>query len=175
MVNRLVFLFLFLFGFSITANSQTNNNLVEINKVWDQFCLAFESLDYNLMANIHSKKLVRIDGGRNIIDYENYIKNYKTRFQETKSKKETKEISLRFFERISNDSTASERGIYQLTNNKNTSKEKTYYGQFHVILIKENGIWKILIDYDSNEANSINEKNYLQAFGLREYDKFIEN
>ena len=91
------------------------------------------------MAEIHSEDLIRISGGKRISDYETYINNYKRRFEDKKKKGETNEISLRFFERINNDSIASERGIYKLVRNKNRLDEKTYYGQFHVIFKKENG------------------------------------
>jgi len=169
--KQLVFL-LFLMVFPHKSNAQSGTNLEEINKVWYTFYQAFDSLDYKLMAAIHSKNLTRISGGKNIMNYETYINNYKSRFYKAKKKKQTSEISLRFFERINNDSIASERGIYKLVKNKD--HEQTYYGQFHVILKKEQGIWKIVMDYDSNEGNTITEKQYLQAHGITDYHIFIK-
>ena len=162
----------FLF-FSGLATGQSLENLKEINKVWSKFYQAFDDLDHEIMAEIHSKKLIRISGGSRISDYATYINNYKITFDNAKSNKVTNRISLRFFERINNDSIASERGIYKL---ERTSQEKTqtYYGKFHVLFSKENGIWKILMDYDSNEANSIGEKDYTDAYGIDEFDKFIK-
>lgn len=124
------------------------------------------------MGEIHSKELIRISGGKRITDYNTYINNYKTRFYKAKDNKITNSISLRFFERINNDSIASERGVYKLIRVQNL-KKKVYYGQFHVILTKEKDLWKILMDYDSNKNNSINEKDYLKAYDINELDKFI--
>ena len=126
------------------------------------------------MAEIHSKKLIRISGGKKITDYKTYINSYKTRFKKAKENKISNIISLRFFERINNDSVASERGIYKLIRIDNSGSKQTYYGQFHVLLTKEEGIWKILMDYDSNEKNTIGEKDYTKAHAITELDKFIK-
>lgn len=58
------------------------------------------------------------------------------------------------------------RGVYKLIRIENEEKKKILYGQFHVLFIKENGMWKILMDYDSNEANSIGEKGLAKAYGI---------
>jgi len=173
MLNKFMFFILFIAVFANDVNAQTTNNLKEINEVWYQFYQTFDSLDYQPMAAIHSKNLIRIAGGKRISDYETYINNYKKRFVEQKKKGETNEISLRFFERISNDSIASERGVYKLVRNKNRHDERAYYGQFHVILMKENDTWKIFMDYDSNESNSIGEDDYAKAYGIENIDKFV--
>jgi len=173
MYKKFIPLVLFLFVFTNQGNAQTRNNLIEINKVWDKFYLAFDSLDYKLMAEIHSKSLVRISGGQRITDYETYINNYKIRFKKAKNNQVSNAISLRFFERINNDSLASERGIYELIIDNQENKQ-SYYGQFHVIFKKEGGFWRILMDYDSNEANTIGEKEYLKAHSINNLNKFIQ-
>jgi len=175
MFNKFIFFILFLVVFTNQSNSQSLNNLKEINKVWEKFYQAFDSLDYKPMAEIHSKKLMRISGGKRITDYKTYINNYKTRFKKAQENNVSNKISLRFFERINNDSIASERGIYKLIRIKNQESKQIYYGQFHVLFIKENNMWKILMDYDSNEANSIGEKDYIKAYGINEFDNFIQN
>lgn len=173
MIHKLLVPILFLTIFTNQVNSQKLQTLKDINKVWNHFYQAFDSLDYKPMAEIHSKKLLRISGGKRILDYNAYIEGYEKQFKNAMENNLTNNISLRFFERISNDSIASERGIYKLTRNKNRPKEQIYYGQFHVIMKKENTAWKIVMDYDSNELNSIGEKDYLKAHGINEFDKFI--
>ena len=77
---------------------------------------------------------------------------------------ETKEtLGLRFTERIANDNQAMEVGIYKVTITEKSGNIRTFYGRFHVALRKENGIWKILVDTDSSEGNSIDEQDYMQA------------
>lgn len=174
MFNKLVLFTLFLVVFTHQGNSQSLNNLKEINEIWEKFYQAFDSLDYKPMAEIHSKTLVRISGGKRIMDYETYINSYKTRFKKAKENNTSNEISLRFFERVSNDFSASERGIYKLTITDDQGNKRTYYGQFHVVFKKEDGKWRILVDYDSNEENTIGEKDYVKAHAINELDKFIQ-
>lgn len=172
MFYKSIIFFLLLVTMTNMSFSQKKENLEEINKVWNKFHSAFKKLDYKLMTEIHSKKLIRISNGKRISDYNNYINGYKIRFKKTKKNNTKNRIILRFFERINNDSIASERGIYKLIR-INNKKEQTYYGQFHVLFIKENNNWKILMDYDSNETNSINEKDFIKAYKINELDKFI--
>ncbi|HMC01260.1 MAG TPA: DUF4440 domain-containing protein [Flavobacteriaceae bacterium] len=153
------------------VSAQSNDNLKDINQqVWNNFTKAFETLDYELFENLHSEDFLRIGGdSKNIRDKENYISGYKQRWQNTLI---DQTISFRFLERICNDSIASERGIYKLTKDPNTDNEKSYFGKFHVVLKKVDLVWKIMIDYDSSENNTINETSYNSAFALDDYDKY---
>ncbi|MDT0553045.1 hypothetical protein [Urechidicola vernalis] len=170
-------LFVFLFSvviFSMQAQHQSESNLKELNLVWSKFYMAFDSLDYSKMAEIHSKKLIRISGEQKITDYENYISNYKKRFKKAREEQVTNKIALRFFERIQNDSVASERGIYKLVRTDKNQNSKAYYGQFHVLFIKEHKEWKILMDYDSNEKNTIGEASFQNAKSIEDFKSFIK-
>lgn len=154
------------------SNAQKSDNLKAINTVWAKFYKAFETLDHSLMADIHSKDLVRVSGGNRIIDYDTYINNYKSGFERDKKAGQTSEISLRFFERLNNENSASERGIYKLIRNKGTDNEQAYYGQFHVLFKKIDNEWKITMDYDSSEGNTIGEDDYKKAFAIDNFKKF---
>ncbi len=157
--------------------AQTKEHLQQINhEVYSKFYMAFDSLDYSLMAEIHAKDLVRIPANQKVIlDYESYINGYKKSFQEAKMKNETRSISLRFFERIVDDSVASDRGVYKFSLNKNTPEEINYYGQFQVLLVKREGKWKILMDYDSNENNTIDEDDFQAAFAIDNFEQFNDD
>lgn len=170
-----VLFILFLITSVNVSRPQSLDNLKAINQVWAKFYQAFETLDDQPMAEIHSKALVRISGGSRILDYETYINNYKRQFQTNRTNNSTRNIALRFFERINNDSVASERGIYKLTVNKGKSDEQHYYGQFHVIMKKEKGSWKITMDYDSNENNTIDEKSFQKAYAIDDFKPFVNN
>lgn len=154
--------------------AQGIKNLKDINNhIHNKFYQAYDSLDYGLMESIHSKKLIRILADKNtILNYMEYMDQNKRFFEHAKKNNGTLNISLRFFERLNNDSIASERGIYKFTINKNREDEKVYYGKFHVILIKEDNTWKILMDYDSNENNTIGDENFNKAYEMNDFEKF---
>ncbi len=174
MKKKVVLLIILIIGLIENGNSQDKKSLQEINGLWLSFCQAFDSLDYELFSQIHSTKLIRIPNGKQIIDYDRYIEKYKVNFEKERKANSTVSISLRFIERINNDSIASERGIYKYVRNKNNPNEETYYGKFHVLLIKEKGDWKILMDYDSSEGGAINEEDYNQACDMDNIEKFIK-
>ena len=153
---------------SVKSHSQDPEILQEINEqVWHNFTKAFETSNVDLFGSIHSQNLIRVAGDSKIIKYwPEYIDGYKSNWKNPSAKRT---INFRFIERIHNDQTASERGIYQLKVNIGTENEKSYYGKFHVILLKENNQWKLLLDYDSSESGTINEQSFLDAADMKKF------
>ena len=172
-MKRTNLLLLFTLLGSSLSIGQTKEDLVEINQTWEKFCDAFKSLDASLVRQIHTNDLIRISDGRRIVSYENYMSNYELQFENLKQSNQTNHIELRFFERITNGEIASDRGIYQLTRNKGTDREKNYYGQFHVILKKINGEWQISMDYDSSKSNTIDKEDFDEAYAMKDIDRFL--
>jgi len=163
---------LLLFSFmSYQLQAQNESCLKTINnQIWLNFTKAFETFDYELFASLHSENLVRVGGNSKLLrNKEHYINGYANRW---KSNNSPQTISFRFLERICNENKASERGIYKLTINQSLSNEQSYYGKFHVIMITENYQWKLLVDYDSSEGNTINEKSYKMAFSIDNFEKY---
>ena len=167
-LNLCIFFFMIISSISYCQNKEILKSIN--NEIWEPFTKAFETSDYNLFGSLHSEELVRVNGnGKRIQNKESYINGYKTRWENNKL---NQTISFRFLERIVNEQSASERGIYKLTLNPGTNQEQSYYGKFHVILKIENNIWKILVDYDSTEDNSITEMSYNNAFEMNDYNKY---
>lgn len=175
MLKKTFFVFVFLVSTFSNSYATELENLKAINQVYHQFIQSFELLDANLFAQIHSEKLIRIPGGKQIIDYKTYVENQRSSFEKAQKENSTRSIYLRFIERVNNDSVSSERGIYKFIKNENLPGEKISYGKFHVLMIKENGMWKILMDYDSSEGKIINESDYKQASDMNDFEKFLQH
>lgn len=153
--------------YSVSASPLVSQNETDsINAVWNTFYQAFRTLDANLMAQIHSKDLVRISGAKRVLNYEQYIANYRAQFDRAKTLGQSQAIVLRFFERLYSNESASDRGYYRLTITDRDGSQQHYYGEFHVIFRKEDSKWKIVMDYDSNEGHRIDETVFLKAFPL---------
>ncbi|TYA57275.1 DUF4440 domain-containing protein [Formosa maritima] len=166
---KILFLICFMVNAHLYSQNETTLKAID-NQVWMPFTKAFETFDYSLFASIHSIELIRINAdNKRIQDKISYITGYKERW---KTKEMSQTISFRFFERFNNEHSASERGIYKLTIYPDTDKEQSYYGQFHVILKNENGNWKILVDYDSSEKNTVDSTLYYIAFPIDDYSKY---
>ncbi|NJX15001.1 hypothetical protein [Tamlana crocina] len=109
---KAVFLVFILSIAPVFAQNKTELQAIN-NQVWSNFTKAFETLDAELFANIHSDSLIRVGGDNQVIRRKTeYMNGYKTRWQ-NKALKRT--ISFRFLERIADNQSASERGIYKLT------------------------------------------------------------
>ncbi len=173
MIRRLSIGTLCILGSLNTSCAQSLENLQDINKTWTKFCRAFETLDHQLMADIHTKDLIRIPNGQRIVDYNSYIDNYKKNFERAKSMNSTRAITLRFFERINNDSIASEKGIYRLVKDRGQAGEQSFYGEFHALMIKKGEDWKIFMDYDNDNDNTIGEEDFSRAMDMSNVHFFI--
>ena len=125
----------------------------EINEqVWKPFIKAFDHDDNDAFKAVHSKEVTRvIQDDNRLLGYDEYFKkipdSLKAKWADSK-----KNIELRFIQRIASNDKAFEVGYYKTTNtNVVTGEKRIGYGKFHVLLRKENGSWKILMDADANE------------------------
>lgn len=173
-ILKITFLLFPIIGFA--QRTQDVSILKEINEqVWAVFTDAYATNDAQKYIGLHSKELIRATGGRwkSVSDLTKYGENASADFAGRKAAGEKADIQFRFLERIADEKSASERGIYQLAilNSKGELQGK-YYGKFHVFMRKEEGKWKILIDYDSDEGRTINESSYISAFAMDDYTKY---
>jgi len=157
---RLAFLFLW-----IPLISSAQDYQKEINdQVWKPFMSTFAARDTKGFMAVHSKDLIRAPrDSKTISSFDEYWKSNEAGDKRGSENKTTRSIALRFIERITSATQAYEVGIYKVTVKQPDQEARQYYGKFHVVLRKENGIWKILVDSDSSEGGTINEDSFLKA------------
>jgi ketosteroid isomerase-like protein len=68
-----------------------------------------------------------------------------------------------FTERIANANQAIEVGYYKTTSIDHKGDSRAFIGKFMVVLQKEKEVWKILVDTDSSEGNTVTEKHFMEA------------
>ena len=135
------------------TSAQSDSLQKQINEqVWKPFISSFNSGNDEGFKAVHSKDVIRVSqDSKQIFDYDQYFKKMPDSVQ-AKWGKWKKNIELRFIQRIAANSKAFEVGYYKTTStNTATGETRTGYGKFHVLLRKENNIWKILMDEDANE------------------------
>jgi ketosteroid isomerase-like protein len=158
---------IWLVGLCASTFAQTPQQ--EINEhVWKPFTKAIMNQDVVTFASLHSNDLVRAERNPGkVLNLAEYRKNMETGWpgwKESLAKnKITYTFELRFTERISNGNLAYEVGYFKNETVSETSEKRIGYGQFHVTLRKENGIWKILVDSDSNLGGTITEEMFQAA------------
>jgi len=151
---------IFLFTHSFSQNYQNEIN----EQVWKPFIRAFNAYQADEFLAVHSKELVRSPrDSKTVFGWEQYLKEQKKWDQQANGRGEKRTLDLHFTERIANANQAIEVGVYRTTMTDNKGESRSFYGRFHVVLRKENGTWKILVDTDSSEGNTITEKDFLSA------------
>ncbi|MFK7812479.1 MAG: DUF4440 domain-containing protein [Maribacter sp.] len=142
----LLFSFTFVFAQDVeTIQKEINQNL------WKPFKAAFETLDGPALNALYAENVLRVTP--NGIDTKNTFKaaNLK-RFEDNRKSQITINLDFWFDSRHTNSDTSYEVGFYsmQLTNPDGVN---TIYGQFHIVLKKEDGAWKITQDWDTASIN----------------------
>ncbi len=122
------------------------------NQVWKPFMKSYNDRDDEGFKNLHSKDVVRVSVDDNVIfGYDQYFREVPESVKKRRGLWK-RNLELRFIQRIADNSRAYEVGYFQLVETNTTTNEiRTSYGKFRVVLRKEHGIWKILVDADANE------------------------
>jgi ketosteroid isomerase-like protein len=149
---RISAIFLALLFWGHEASSQSDSLQREINQqVWKPFIEAFNSMDTERFMAVHSKQMSRvIQDGNTMYGYEKHYEETRRENDRSKQSKQKRSIELRFIQRIAASSKAFEVGYYKSTSYLPDGRARTGYGKFHVLLHKENGTWKILMDADAS-------------------------
>lgn len=160
-MHKVVFLFFMCYWAS--TNGQTDIVAIQKNidkTVWAPFQKAYEASDGKSLNAIYADEVLRVtpDG----IDTKNVFKD--KNLERLKASKESKtQIKLDFWfeSRHTNIDTSYEVGFYRIIITTE-SKRQEIYGQFHIVLKKIKGIWKITQDRDTTivNGNRITQKDF---------------
>ncbi len=149
--------------FFLNANAQSDSLkwVKEINEqVWKPFVAHFISGNKEGFRSVHSKKVTRVEIDRGVVlDYDKYFPPIDP--NATQGKRADRLFELRFDKRVSNGNRAWESGYYKGTVMREGKEPWSYYGRFFVVLEKEEGTWKILVDADTGK--DANEANFSKA------------
>lgn len=125
----------------------------EINsQVWKPFIESFSKNDQEGFKAVHSREVIRV------IQDDDLIWGYEQYFPEKKAGSDTdkppakRSLELRFIQRIATTDKAFEVGYYKSSYTASDGTARNSYGKFHVVLRKENGFWKILVDADTGNG-----------------------
>ena len=124
--------------------------------------------DIDAFASLHSDDLMRAEiNSKKVMGLDEYRKGMEAGWpgwKESIQKSKTQcTFELRFIERISNGALAYEIGYFKNETITASGEKRESFGKFHVVLRKENGTWKILVDTDSSENGTISEKDFQAA------------
>ncbi len=136
----------------------------EINEaIWKPFISSFNQNDVDAFMAVHSKDVIRSPrDSRTIFGYDEYTRQLKASKAPGPSKVK-RSIELRFSERTVSNDFAIDIGVYKVTMQRLNQNPESYYGKFMVVIRKESGKWKILVDTDSSDEGKVGEQDFLQC------------
>lgn len=151
----------------IGAHSQTDQQAINA-QVWKPFVQAIMAQDVETFIQLHSKDLIRVErDSKQVMNYDQYKTGMEKSWPGWKRSIArdggTYTFELRFTERIANGEQAFEIGYFKNETVNAKGEKQLSFGQFHVALRKEAGVWKILVDSDSDNNRSITEAMFLSA------------
>lgn len=148
------FLLLLLLCSSLTLTAQTDVKSIqnEIDKsIWRPFQQAFETLDATALNATYAEKTLRVTPQG--IDTKDAFKTGNIeRFKASKERNVSIKLDFWFDSRFTNEETSYEVGFYRIASTENGQTNNSY-GQFHIVLKKLNGQWKITQDWDTATIN----------------------
>lgn len=122
---------------------------------------------------LHRPDFIRGEGGSEVgRTLEEYAIGVRRSFDAWQKRGLKIDLQFRFFERIAKGDLASERGVYQFTQTAADGTVQKFYGQFHTFARKQDGRWQFVVDYDSNEGNTIDEARYRAAAAVDDFSRF---
>ena len=131
------------------------NAHTEINsQVWKPFIKSVNENNTSTFMALHSKDAVRSPrDAKTIWNWDQYNKEQAFKRKRT--------LGLHFTEHIVNGNLVFDGGVSRTTYLLANGKTKNYFGRFHVVMPKEKGVCKILVDTDSSGGGPIAEKEFL--------------
>ncbi|MBS9464062.1 nuclear transport factor 2 family protein [Flagellimonas sp. 389] len=146
----ILFMFTAFFGYSQTAKNTIQDEIDM--EVWKPFKTAFETLDGEALNAIYADEVLRVTPQG--IDTENTFKSGNLeRFQKNKADGMSIALDFWFDSRHTNETVSYEVGFYRIGFSDKNGETNYSYGQFHIVLKKIDGTWKITQDWDTTSIN----------------------
>ncbi|MEP0264937.1 hypothetical protein [Dokdonia sp.] len=153
----------------MTAQNKTETIQKEIDQtVWKPFQNAFETLDGDALNATYADQVLRVTPQG--IDTENtFKKGNAERFASNRKNGDTINLDFWFDSRKTNETTSYEVGFYRIGFTTKGGETQYSYGQFHIVLEKINGHWKITQDWDTAiiAGNPITAKDFDKKESIR--------
>lgn len=150
--------------------SQPANGDVEaqINaQVWIPMLRASDQFDAEGFLAVLSRDLIRVSTDRNLIyGFERYNKETREGFARARERGVRRTSSMRFVTRAHSDGLARETGIFRSDVTLSNGQRRVSFTAFEMLLRKEAGTWKLLLDQDTWREGKITEDEYLAAMPM---------
>ncbi len=121
----------------------------EIDKtVWKTFQQAFERMDGEALNSVYADEVLRATP-EGLDTQGNFKQANLTRFLENKRRGDRIALDFWLDSRRTSSTVSYDVGFYRVRVTASSGETSEFYGQFHIVLKKLNGQWKIVQDWDT--------------------------
>lgn len=146
--------FLFYWSAAQTVNgADETTRLTQLDKFWSEIQAAVQSGDYErYKASCHPSGVLVSVAKKTSYPLSKALAGWKQGFLDTKSGKMKAGVEFRFSQRIGDETTAHETGIFHYWTVDANGIRNDDYAHFEALLVKENG-WQTLMEYQKGPAS----------------------
>ena len=150
----LLALTLFFSTYLFAAESAPDSaRLKELDAYWAEVSRAVHTGDFAAYTATTHPEAVLVAGSRKITSpLADALKRWKKDFDETKDGKRKSNVAFKFSQRLSDPTTAHETGMFMYTGTAADGKEICDYIHLEALLVKRDGHWKILMEYQKSKG-----------------------
>jgi ketosteroid isomerase-like protein len=142
-------------GGNTTAMAADNEaRLAELNKYWAEVARAVSEGDFEGYTATCHKEGVLVSGVKKQSEpLSDALKRWEKDFAATKSGKLMATVEFRFSQRLGDNTTAHETGIFRYSTANAEGNRQDEYIHFEGLLVKQDGQWKILMENQKSKAS----------------------
>ncbi len=131
----------------ISSDTKDSVRTIELDQFWNELSRTVQEGDLEGYAAAYHEDAVVVFGSIKSIPIKEALNNWAQGFIDTKAGKATSSLEIRFSERIGDETTAYETGMFYFTLKDNTGKLVEYYDHLKALLIKKDGSWLCVMEY----------------------------
>ena len=145
--------FLFLVSCA-TVQPIAGDRLAGLDAFWAEVSRSVEEGDFKgYRATCHPEGVLVTGVKKDAYPLAAALARWKQEFDDTKSGKIQAGVSFRFSERLGNETTAHETGMFRYYQIKPDGEKVTEYIHFEALLIQKAGGWKVLMEYQKSKGS----------------------
>ena len=136
-----------------TSSAEEAARLAQLDSYWGEVSRAVRAGDFDAYAATCHPEGVLVSGTKaTSTPLSQALERWKPGFEDTKSGKMKASVAFRFSQRLGDDTTAHETGIFLYSSTAADGQRKDEYIHFEGLLVKREGSWKILMEYQKSKA-----------------------
>jgi hypothetical protein len=141
---------------SVPLTSLANNpdeRLAELNAYWAEVSRAVREGDFaGYKATCHPEGVLVTGTKRTSYPLARALARWKKEFDDTKAGRMKADVQFRFSQRLGDETTAHETGMFRYSSARGAGETTTEYIHFEALLVKKGDTWTILMEYQKSSG-----------------------